>query len=154
MQLQGVILAQGGTHAGWSLYVKDGKPKFVLCFDLSPAGRSSFRVCARRARRARTRGWCSRKERPPSLLGGRACPGSALPEQRSCGSSNGSPNKLFNHTIHENQLVRSLNSGRDLNSFGFRIASMMVGLRLIRFPSAVVRHPQPALCRTARRASR
>jgi hypothetical protein len=103
----GVILAQGGTDAGWSLYVKDGKPKFVLCFDLSPAGRSSLRTCSRRARRARTRGWCSRKERPPSLLGGRACPGSALPEQRSCGSSNGSPNKLFNHTIHENQLVRS-----------------------------------------------
>jgi hypothetical protein len=25
----GVILAQGGTHAGWSLYVKDGKPKFA-----------------------------------------------------------------------------------------------------------------------------
>jgi arylsulfatase len=25
----GVILAQGGTHAGWSLYVKDSKPKFA-----------------------------------------------------------------------------------------------------------------------------
>jgi arylsulfatase A-like enzyme len=25
----GVILAQGGTHAGWSLYMKDGKPKFA-----------------------------------------------------------------------------------------------------------------------------
>jgi arylsulfatase len=25
----GVILAQGGTHAGWSFYVKDGKPKFA-----------------------------------------------------------------------------------------------------------------------------
>jgi arylsulfatase A-like enzyme len=25
----GVILAQGGTHTGWSLYAKDGKPKFA-----------------------------------------------------------------------------------------------------------------------------
>jgi arylsulfatase len=25
----GVILAQGGTHSGWSLYVKGGKPKFA-----------------------------------------------------------------------------------------------------------------------------
>ncbi len=25
----GVIIAQGGTHAGWSLYVKDDKPKFA-----------------------------------------------------------------------------------------------------------------------------
>ena len=25
----GVLLAQGGTHSGWSLYVKDGKPKFA-----------------------------------------------------------------------------------------------------------------------------
>jgi arylsulfatase A-like enzyme len=25
----GVILAQGGIHSGWSLYVKDGKPKFA-----------------------------------------------------------------------------------------------------------------------------
>jgi len=25
----GVILAQGGTHAGWSFYVKDGMPKFA-----------------------------------------------------------------------------------------------------------------------------
>ncbi len=25
----GVILAQGGLHAGWSFYVKDGKPKFA-----------------------------------------------------------------------------------------------------------------------------
>jgi arylsulfatase A-like enzyme len=25
----GVILAQGGLHSGWSLYVKDGKPKFA-----------------------------------------------------------------------------------------------------------------------------
>jgi arylsulfatase len=25
----GVILAQGGIHSGWSLYVKDSKPKFV-----------------------------------------------------------------------------------------------------------------------------
>ena len=25
----GVILAQGGAHSGWSLYVKDGKPKFA-----------------------------------------------------------------------------------------------------------------------------
>jgi arylsulfatase A-like enzyme len=25
----GVILAQGGVHSGWSLYVKDGKPKFA-----------------------------------------------------------------------------------------------------------------------------
>jgi arylsulfatase len=28
----GVILAQGGTHAGWSFYVKDGKPKFAYNF--------------------------------------------------------------------------------------------------------------------------
>jgi hypothetical protein len=28
----GVILAQGGLHAGWSLYVKDGKPKFAYNF--------------------------------------------------------------------------------------------------------------------------
>jgi arylsulfatase len=28
-QVEGVILAQGGTHSGWSLYVKDGKPKFA-----------------------------------------------------------------------------------------------------------------------------
>jgi hypothetical protein len=25
----GVIIAQGGLHSGWSLYVKDGKPKFA-----------------------------------------------------------------------------------------------------------------------------
>jgi arylsulfatase len=28
----GVIIAQGGLHAGWSLYVKDGKPKFAYNF--------------------------------------------------------------------------------------------------------------------------
>ena len=28
----GVILAQGGAHAGWSLYVKDGLPKFAYNF--------------------------------------------------------------------------------------------------------------------------
>jgi arylsulfatase len=28
----GVMLAQGGTHAGWSFYVKDGKPKFAYNF--------------------------------------------------------------------------------------------------------------------------
>ena len=28
----GVILAQGGAHSGWSLYVKDGKPKFAYNF--------------------------------------------------------------------------------------------------------------------------
>jgi arylsulfatase A-like enzyme len=28
----GVILAQGGSHSGWSLYVKDGKPKFAYNF--------------------------------------------------------------------------------------------------------------------------
>lgn len=28
----GVILAQGGTHAGWSFYVKDNKPKFAYNF--------------------------------------------------------------------------------------------------------------------------
>jgi hypothetical protein len=27
--VSGVILAQGGLHSGWSLYVKDGKPKFA-----------------------------------------------------------------------------------------------------------------------------
>jgi arylsulfatase len=27
--VSGVLLAQGGLHAGWSLYVKDGKPKFA-----------------------------------------------------------------------------------------------------------------------------
>ena len=27
--VSGVILAQGGAHSGWSLYVKDGKPKFA-----------------------------------------------------------------------------------------------------------------------------
>jgi hypothetical protein len=27
--VSGVILAQGGVHAGWSLYIKDGKPKFA-----------------------------------------------------------------------------------------------------------------------------
>jgi arylsulfatase A-like enzyme len=45
----GVILAQGGTHAGWSFYVKDGKPTFAYNFlgnvttiastDSLPAGR-------------------------------------------------------------------------------------------------------------------
>jgi arylsulfatase A-like enzyme len=45
----GVILAQGGLHAGWSFYVKDGKPKFAYNFlgnvttiasaDSLPAGR-------------------------------------------------------------------------------------------------------------------
>ena len=45
----GVILAQGSMHAGWSLYVKDGKPKFAYNFlgavttiaaaDRLPAGR-------------------------------------------------------------------------------------------------------------------
>jgi hypothetical protein len=28
----GVILAQGGAHSGWSLYVKDGKPSFAYNF--------------------------------------------------------------------------------------------------------------------------
>ena len=28
----GVILAQGGVHAGWSLYVKDSRPKFAYNF--------------------------------------------------------------------------------------------------------------------------
>jgi arylsulfatase len=28
----GVILAQGGSHSGWSLYVKDGKPRFAYNF--------------------------------------------------------------------------------------------------------------------------
>jgi arylsulfatase A-like enzyme len=28
-EVSGVILAQGGLHAGWSLYIKDGKPKFA-----------------------------------------------------------------------------------------------------------------------------
>ena len=28
----GVILAQGGAHSGWSLYVKDGKPTFAYNF--------------------------------------------------------------------------------------------------------------------------
>jgi arylsulfatase len=28
----GVILAQGGLHSGWSLYVKDGKPQFAYNF--------------------------------------------------------------------------------------------------------------------------
>ena len=27
-----MILAQGGAHSGWSLYVKDGKPKFAYNF--------------------------------------------------------------------------------------------------------------------------
>lgn len=30
--VSGVILAQGGAHSGWSLYVKDGKPAFVYNF--------------------------------------------------------------------------------------------------------------------------
>jgi arylsulfatase A-like enzyme len=30
--VSGVILAQGGAHAGWSLYVKDGQPKFAYNF--------------------------------------------------------------------------------------------------------------------------
>ena len=30
--VSGVILAQGGAHAGWSLYVKDGLPKFAYNF--------------------------------------------------------------------------------------------------------------------------
>jgi hypothetical protein len=30
--VSGVILAQGGAHAGWSLYVKDGRPKFAYNF--------------------------------------------------------------------------------------------------------------------------
>jgi arylsulfatase A-like enzyme len=29
---EGVIIAQGGTHSGWSLYVKDGKPAFAYNF--------------------------------------------------------------------------------------------------------------------------
>ena len=28
----GVLLAQGGSHSGWSLYVKDGKPEFAYNF--------------------------------------------------------------------------------------------------------------------------
>ncbi len=28
----GVILAQGGSHSGWSLYVKDGRPRFAYNF--------------------------------------------------------------------------------------------------------------------------
>ena len=28
----GVILAQGGAHSGWSLYVKDGRPAFAYNF--------------------------------------------------------------------------------------------------------------------------
>ena len=30
--VSGVIIAQGGLHSGWSLYVKDGKPKFAYNF--------------------------------------------------------------------------------------------------------------------------
>jgi arylsulfatase len=30
--VSGVILAQGGAHSGWSLYVKDGKPMFAYNF--------------------------------------------------------------------------------------------------------------------------
>ncbi len=30
--VSGVILAQGGAHSGWSLYVKEGKPKFAYNF--------------------------------------------------------------------------------------------------------------------------
>jgi arylsulfatase A-like enzyme len=49
----GVIIAQGGLHAGWSLYVKDGKPKFAYNFlgsvttiasdERIPAGRVTLR---------------------------------------------------------------------------------------------------------------
>jgi arylsulfatase len=37
---QGVILAQGGTFAGWSLYTKDGRPKY--CYNL--LGLQQFKV--------------------------------------------------------------------------------------------------------------
>ena len=58
---EGVVLAQGGEMGGWSLYVKDGAPRFAYNFlgsrDLqdrwprSPAGRpgdAPLRVCLRR----------------------------------------------------------------------------------------------------------
>ena len=51
---EGVVLAQGGKMGGWSLYVKDGKPKFAYNFlgreiykiagpDRLPAGRVTLR---------------------------------------------------------------------------------------------------------------
>ena len=58
---KGVVLAQGGEMGGWSLYVKDDKPKFAYNYlgsrDLhdswsrSPAGRArdaTLRFCLRR----------------------------------------------------------------------------------------------------------
>ena len=48
----GVILAQGGAHAGWSLYVKDGKPS--VCLQL-PGRRDDHRFQRASARRARHR---------------------------------------------------------------------------------------------------
>src|SRR5437773_158032 len=50
-------------------------------------------------------------------------------------SFNGMANKLFSHTIHANQVERSLNSGSEPNSFGFFIAWMTSMLRFIVLPS-------------------
>ena len=44
----GVILAQGGAHSGWSLYVKDGKPKFAYNFLGAVTTIASERAPARR----------------------------------------------------------------------------------------------------------
>ena len=62
---QGVIVAQGGSIGGWSLYLKDGKPRY--CYNL--LGIQRFYVDSRDGRcpRARTRcGWSSPTTAPGS----------------------------------------------------------------------------------------
>jgi hypothetical protein len=46
----------------------------------------------------------------------------------------GKPKMTFKTTSHAVQVSSFLNRGRDPNSFGFRIASMMLGLRVMWSP--------------------
>ena len=74
---EGVIIAQGGAFAGWSLYAKDGKPRY--CYNLlglqrftierrradpgrHPPGADGVRLRRRRAREGRHRGALRRRD--------------------------------------------------------------------------------------------
>ena len=55
---EGVIIAQGGAFAGWSLYLKDGRPRY--CYNLLGLQRFTIEGDDRRSRPAPTRsGWSS-----------------------------------------------------------------------------------------------
>ena len=107
---EGVIIAQGGAFAGWSLYVKDGRPRY--CYNLfglqrfttegdradpgrHPSGPDGVRLRRRRVGEGRQRGALPRRDQgrrgsrprhdPDGLLGrrdGRRRPRHGLPGQR------------------------------------------------------------------------